>query len=136
MTVARFEKMDIELGNLREPVAPLFNPRKDTWNGIIKVYLKKPTINGNALLIGTRVFALEIDNETIVAKVSRGFDSIASNENLTFKITSKSLANLPLHKLLESIIRNSFSRFKEFKITQILKNIDQEHAFVVASFLE
>jgi hypothetical protein len=133
MTTARFVKMDIELGELREPIAPLCNSKKDTWNGIIRVHLKRPTIDGNALLNGTRVFALEIDEETIVAKVSRGFDSIASNEDLTLKITSKSLSNLPSHKLLESIIRNSFSRFKEFEITQILKGVDQEHAYIVAS---
>jgi hypothetical protein len=76
---------------------------------------------------------LEIDEETTVAKVSRGFDSIASNEDLTLKITSKSLSNLPSHKLFESIIRNSFNRFKEFEITQILKGVDQEHAHIVAS---
>jgi hypothetical protein len=67
---------------------------------------------------------LEIDEETTVAKVSRGFDSIASNEDLTLKITNKSLSNLPSHKLLESIIRDSFNRFKEFEITQILKGVD------------
>jgi hypothetical protein len=133
MTTARFVKMDIELGELREPIAPLYNSKEDTWNRIIRIHLKRPTIDGNALLAGTRVFALEIDEETTVAKVSRGFDSIASNEDLTLKITSNSLSNLPSHKLLESIIRDSFSRFKEFEITQILKGVDQEHAYIVAS---
>jgi hypothetical protein len=124
LTTTRFVKVDIELGELREPIAPLYNSKKDTWNGIIRVLLKRPTIDGNALLLGTRVFALEIDEEITVAKVSRDFDSIASNEDLTFKITSKSLSNLPSHKLFESIIRDSFSRFKEFEITQILKGVD------------
>jgi hypothetical protein len=133
MTTARFVKMDIELGELREPIAPLCNSKKDTWNGIIRVHLKRPTIDGNALLAGTRVFTLEIDEETTIAKVSRGFDNTASNEDLTLKITSKSLSNLPSHKLLESIIRDSFNRFKEIEIIQILKGVDQEYTYIVAS---
>ena len=136
LTTARFMKMDIELGKLRKPIAPLCNPRKDTWNGIIKVYLKRPAIDGNALLVGTRIFALEIDEETTVAKVSQGFHNIISNEDLTLKIPNKSLSTLPLHKFFESIIRDSFNRFKEFKITQILKGVDQEHAFVITSIFE
>ena len=79
---------------------------------------------------------MEIDEETTCAKVSWGFDSIASNEDLTLKITNKSLSNLPSHKLFESIIRDSFNRFKEFEIIQILKRVDEEHAYIVASSLE
>jgi hypothetical protein len=36
---ARFQKMGIELGELREPTAPLCNAKNDTWNGIIRVHL-------------------------------------------------------------------------------------------------
>lgn len=49
-TTERFGKMDIEFGELREPVAPLCNPKTDTWNGLIRVHLKRPAIDGNALL--------------------------------------------------------------------------------------
>jgi hypothetical protein len=63
----------------------------------------------HALLDGTRIFALELDEETIVAKISRGFDNIASNDDLTLKVTSKSLSTIPSHKLLEMIVRDSFS---------------------------
>ena len=62
--------MDIELGELCEPAAPLCNPKTNTWNGIIKVHLKRLAIDGNALLNGTRFFALEIDKEPTIAKVS------------------------------------------------------------------
>jgi hypothetical protein len=79
---ARFYKMGIELGELRELVAPLSNSKNDIWNGIIQVHLKKPEVDGNALLEGTRVFMLELEEETTVAKVSRGFDSIAANDDL------------------------------------------------------
>jgi hypothetical protein len=86
----------------------------------MRVHLKKPEIDGNALLEGTKIFAMELDKETTVVKISRGSDSIASNDELTLKITSKSLPTVPSHKLFESIIRDSFRRSKEFKVTQVL----------------
>jgi hypothetical protein len=92
MTKSRFQRMDIELGELREPIAPLCNPMNDTWNGLTRVHLKHPKTDGNALLEGTRIFTLELDKETTIAKISRGFNGIAANEDLTLKITSKSLS--------------------------------------------
>jgi hypothetical protein len=109
MTQTRLQKMDIELGELREPIAPLCNAKNNTWNGLMRIHLKRLEIDGNALLDGTRIFALELDEETIVAKISRGFDNIASNDDLTLKVTSKSLSTIPSHKLLEMIVRDSFS---------------------------
>jgi hypothetical protein len=81
MTQTKLEKMNIELGELREPIAPLCNAKNDTWNGLMRTHLKRPEI------------ALELDEETTVAKISRGFDNIASNDDLTLKVTSKSLYN-------------------------------------------
>jgi hypothetical protein len=68
-----------------------------------------------------------------VAKISRGFDNIASNDDLTLKVTSKSLSSIPSHTLFEMIVRDSFNRNKEFEITQVLKGADSYHAYVVAS---
>jgi hypothetical protein len=87
--------MDIELGELKEPIAPLCNAKNDTWNGLTCIHLKRPEIDGNTLLEGTKIFALELNEETSVAKISRGFDNIASNDDLTLKITSKSLPTIP-----------------------------------------
>jgi hypothetical protein len=133
MTKARLQKMDIELGELCEPIAPLCNSKNDAWNGITRIHLKKPEIDGNALLEGTRIFALEIEEETTIAKISRGFDSVAVNDELTLKIASKSLLNVPAHRLYESIVRDNFKRSKEFEITQVLKSTEQEHAYVIAA---
>jgi hypothetical protein len=133
MTKERFQKMEIELGELCESIAPLCNSKSDAWNGITRVHLKNPETDGNALLEGTRIFALELDEETTIAKIARGFDRVAANDELTLKITSKSMSSLPAHKLFESIIRESFKRNKEFEITQVLKNIEQEHVFVIAA---
>jgi hypothetical protein len=97
MTKTRLQKMDIELGELREPIAPLYNAKNDTWNGLTCIHLKRPETDGNALLEGARIFALELDEETTVTKISRGFDNIASNDVLTLKVTSKSLPTIPSH---------------------------------------
>jgi hypothetical protein len=125
--------MGIELGELREPIAPLCNSKNDTWNEIRRVHLKKPEVDGNALLEGTRIFALELEEETTVAKISRGFDNIAVNDNLTVKIISKSLSTMPSHRLFELLVRDSFHRCKEFEVTQVLKGVDQDHAYIIAS---
>ena len=109
--------MDIELGELCEPIAPLCNSKNDAWNGFTCVHLKRPELDGIALLEGTRIFALELNEETTIAKISRGFDSLVANNELTVKISSKSLPNLPAHKLFELMVRDSFKRNKEFKIT-------------------
>ena len=102
----------------------------------MRIHLKQPEIDGNALLAGTRIFALEIDEETTVAKVSRGFDNITANDDLTLKITSKSISTIPSHTLFEMIVSDSFNRNKEFKITQVLKGSGADHAYVVASSLD
>jgi hypothetical protein len=124
MSKARFQKTGIKLGELREPIAPLCNSKNDTWNGIIRVHLKKPEVDGNALLEGTRIFTLELDEETTVSKISRGFDNIAANDNLIVKITSKSLLTMPSHRLYELLVRDSFHCCKEFEVTQVLKGVD------------
>jgi hypothetical protein len=66
-----------------------------------------------------------------VAKISRGFDNIASNDDLTLKVTNKFLPTIPSYTLFEMIIRDSFSRNKEFEITQVLKGADSDHAYIV-----
>jgi hypothetical protein len=60
----------------------------NAWNNITKIHLKRLEIEGNALLEGTRIFALELDEETTIAKNSRGFDRVAANNELTLQIAS------------------------------------------------
>jgi hypothetical protein len=145
-TKTRLQKMDIELGDLRELIVPLCNAKKDTWNGLMCIHFKRLETKGNALLEGSRIFVLELDEETTVAKISKGFDNIASNDDLTFKVISKSLltipsyklfemivSTIPSYKLFEMIVRDSFSKNKEFEITQVLKGADSDHAYIVTS---
>ena len=125
--------MEIELGELCEPIAPLCNSKSDSWNGLTRVHFKNPKIDGNALLEGTRIFALELDEETTIAKISRGFDAIVANDELTLKISSKSLSKVTAYQLYELIVRDSFKQNKEYEITQVLKGLDHEHTYVIAA---
>ena len=69
----------------------------------------------------------------MIAKISRGFDAIATNDDLTLKISSKNLTNVPAYKLYELIVHDSFLRNKEFEVTQVLKGLDNDHAYVIAA---
>jgi hypothetical protein len=76
---------------------------------------------------------LELDEETTIAKISRGFDNVATNNELTLKIASKSLLNLPAYKLFKLIVKDSFKGSKEFEITQVLMGTDQEQVYVICN---
>jgi hypothetical protein len=55
----RFQEMQIELGNILEPIAPFSNSRdKRAWSGLLKVHLKHLNTDGKQLLCGLRVFSL------------------------------------------------------------------------------
>jgi hypothetical protein len=99
MTKERFQKMDIELGELYEPIVPLCSSKSDAWNGITRIHLKRPEIDGNALLEGTRIFGLELDEETTIAKISRSSNRVAANNELTLKIASHLQICLPTNCL-------------------------------------
>ena len=68
ITKARFQKMDIDLGELCEPIAPLCNSKNDAWNGLTRIHLKRPELDSNTLFEGTCIFTLELDEETILQK--------------------------------------------------------------------
>jgi hypothetical protein len=75
LTKARLQHMQMELGNILEPVAPFCSIRNPkAWNGFIKIHLKNPDKDAKSLLTGTRVFALTLDDKLTVAKVAKGYD--------------------------------------------------------------
>ena len=75
----RFQKMGIALGDIVEPIAPLYSPKDSKpWNGLMKVHLKDPSKDVEALLIGKRIFSMEVDDCLRIPKISKNFDNIAS----------------------------------------------------------
>ena len=137
----RLELMQIPLGtNIIEPISIMRmsvkrGGKKGVWAGIAKFHFLHPEIDGVALLKGLRPFILELDpNSTqgTIGKVCKTYHSIARNNNLSIKITSEILVNVPSHMLFKDILDNSFRRGHEFEIVEVQKNTPNNHAYIVA----
>ena len=90
MNLVRFEKMDVELGDILEPTATLYSAKEPkSWNGHIKVHLKTPTIDRHNLLNGTRMFALTLDNGLQIAKSPKATSTRPSMNNLLSQLQVK-----------------------------------------------
>jgi hypothetical protein len=74
--------MNIMLGDqIGEPIAILYHGPKTArvWSGMIKLHLKHPEQDGLALLRGTRIFAITLDNDMpTIAKTAKSYDPLAS----------------------------------------------------------
>ena len=87
LVTKRFQKMDIALGDILEPIAPLCSPKDSRpWNGMVKVHLKDPNKDVEALLTGKRVFAMEFNNCLRVPKISKSFDNTTPKELLVVRV--------------------------------------------------
>ena len=134
ITKVRLDMMKMELGNIVQPIAPLCSTRGDkAWNGMIKVHLMKPEVDGVALLEGMRVFALALDGKLTVAKTAKGFFLTTPPDQLSTKITSDFLGFFEPHTILSKIIKDSFWRGLEFEIMQVQKTAGETHAFITAA---
>ena len=112
--------MKMELGNIVQPIAPLCSTKGDkAWNGMIKMHLKKPDIDGVALLEGRRVFALALDGTLTVAKIAKGFSLIAPTDQPSTKITRAFLGFFEPQTIISKIVKDSFRRRLEFEIMQV-----------------
>ena len=79
LTTSRLQAMEIELGDIVEPIAPLCGARGNkNWNGMNRIDLKNPNEDGIELLERKCIFALVID-ETLT-KVCKGYDNLALQE--------------------------------------------------------
>ena len=86
--------MEIEFGTLlgSKPITILCAHNSNTWNGIIKVHLKTPQEDGEALLTGVRPFILKLDeSRTFRGKVCKTCDNIAPPNLISTRIYSASL---------------------------------------------
>jgi hypothetical protein len=134
LTKDRMHYMQIELGNILEPVAPFCSTRDPkAWNGLIKIHLKYPEKDAKSLLTGTIIFALTLDDKLTMAKVAKGYDSPALQEELSIKLKGETLMDKDANTVLIQIVKESFRRGHEFEITQVNKAIGEDHAYIVAA---
>jgi hypothetical protein len=129
--------MRIDLGEILEPIASLCSARgSKPWNGMVKVHLKNPETKGQALLAGTRIFSLTLDNEVRISKIAKGYDNLAANDLLTVTVSSPNLCHLPQHEILTDIVTTSFCRGQEYEITQVHKTKGEAKAYLVCASSE
>jgi hypothetical protein len=126
--------MQIELGNILEPIAPFCSSRDErAWSDLLKVHLKYPNTDGKQLLCGLRVFALELEGQFTVAKVAKGYNSPALEDELFVKIKGETLTDQEARITLVQIVKDSFRRGFEYEVTQVNKNVNEDHAYVITT---
>lgn len=127
--IARFEAMGMKLSNrFREPVVALVHPQTKTWLGFIKVDLLNPSTDGIALLKGTRLFTLQLENSSyVIGKVEKAFEfpSTATNRKVLFR--SPSLTQFTSRELLSELTRLSYiggTNLEFVGVTKRTKDLD------------
>ena len=137
LVTKRFQKMDIALGDILEPIAPLCLPKDSRpWNGIVKVHLKDPSKNAEVLLTSKRVFAMKFDDCLRVPKISKSFENTAPKELLVVRVQGDNLKMIATHQLMAQVVFTSFHHEQEFEITQVDKNKEDNFAYFTTASLE
>lgn len=99
-----------------------------------KIHLQNPEEDGKALLRGTRIFAITLDNDALtIAKVAKSYDPLASSNLLTVKIHTDTIRDLESHQLFKTIVEESFRRGHELEITQVQKNPSEGYGWLVTT---
>lgn len=129
--------MRIQIGDILEPIAALcsIKPSKP-WNGMIKLHLKSPTIDGQQLLEEKQIFALALDGELKVAKIAKGYAATAYNDQLTMKIEGDVLKDEPGSSIISEIVGARFRCGQEVETAQIHKVTAECKAFLIVTTLE
>ena len=127
--------MNIKVGSkIGELVAVLCHTSTKAWSGMLKIHLKKPKEDGLALLRGTQIFALHLDEDQLtIAKIAKGYDSIANSSLTSVRIDSENIKTLEAHKLLQNIVQDSFSREDELEIVKITKKLGDYFAWIATT---
>ena len=133
----RLSSMNIPLGDqIGEPVAILCHGPKSArvWSGMVKLHLKNPEQDGLALLHGTRVFVITLDNDKpYIAKVAKSYDPLASSSLLSLKINSESIRDLDAQQLIKTVVESSFGRGHDYEITQAQKSTWETYGWLVTT---
>ena len=133
--IQRFEDMHILLGNeISDPVAIMCTHGGKQWSGHAKVHLKNVQQDEVKLLQGLRPFIIRLsDNKMHRAKVCKSYDTIASSEMLSIKITSDTIKDESWFSVYEEIIREGFKRGHNYEITHVRKIESHNYAWIVAT---
>ena len=71
-----------------------------------------------------------------MAKVAKGYNSPALQEELSIKIKSETLMDKDANMILMEGVKGSFKRGHEFEITQVNKARGEDYVYIVAALPE
>ena len=131
----RLEDMKIMLGDdISDPVAIMCTHGGKQWSGHAKIHLKNVQEDGVKLLQGLRPFIIRLaDNKLHRGKVCKSYDTIASSEMLSIKVTSDTLKDQNWYEVYEEIIIEGFKRGFNYEITHVRKIEAHNYAWIVAT---
>ena len=130
-----FDEMQILLGDeISDPIAIMCTHGGKQWSGHAKVHLKNVHEDGVKLLQGLRPFIIRlVDNKMHKGKVCKSYDTIASSEMLSIKVTSETMKDVSWYAVYEEIIIEGFKRGFKFEITHVRKIESHNYAWIVAT---
>ena len=108
----RLDDMKILFGDeISDPIAIMCTHGGKQWSGHAKIHLKNVQEDGVKLLQGLRPFIIRLsDNKMHKGKICKSYDTIASSEMLSIKITSDSIKDENWYAVYEEIIIEGFKR--------------------------
>ena len=122
MTFVQFQKMSMIMGDILEPIAPLCSTKRlKSQNGMIKVHLQHPEIDGQVLLSSLKIFSLILEGKSKILKVTKHYTSLAQSDLLTITVSNLNLSYLLHYKILTEIVEMGFYREQDCEIMQIHK---------------
>ena len=115
--------MKISLGeDTSDPIAIMCTHGGKQWFGHAKFHLKNIQEDEITLLQGTRPFIIRLpENKLHRAKVCKSYDTIASSEMFSIKITSDTIKDETFYNLYDEIVTERFKRGHNFEITHVQK---------------
>ena len=131
----RLDIMKISLGeDISNPIVIMCTHEGKQWSGHAKIHLKNIHEDGIHILQGLRPFIIRLpDNKFHRGKVSKSYDSIASSEMLSIKITSDSIKDETWYNIYEEVVNEGFKRGHNFEITHVRKGESHNFAWLVAT---
>ena len=101
---------------------------------MVKIHLKKHEEDGLAFLRGTRIFALQLDEDILtIAKIAKGYDILANSSLTSVRVDNDNIKTFEAHDLLQSIIPDSFNRGDELEIVKVTKKVGDNFAWIATT---
>ena len=131
----RLQDMNILFGDkISDPIAIMYTHGEKQWSNYAKVHLKNVQEDGYKLFQGLRPFIIRLsDNKMHKGKVCKSYDTIASSDMLSIKITSDTIKDESWFTVYEEIILKSFKRSHNFEITHVRKMESLNYAWIVGT---